>query len=74
MKIIIEVELDLEEAMTETGIDKLTDHEASMFEYFVERQLEAYNPDQVISWLELKMNDRLCRLFREGFEIHAERR
>lgn len=73
MKITIEVELDLTDAMQETGIKKLTDHEQSLFEYFVEKQLEDYRPAQVIAWLELKQSDPLAKLFREGFDILAER-
>jgi hypothetical protein len=71
MKITIEVNLDLTDAMKEKGIKKLTVHEQSLFEYFVEVQLEKYNPAEIISRLELKDNEPLAKIFRQGFEITA---
>lgn len=70
-KIIIEVELDLTDAMEEAGIEELTDQERSMFEFFVEKQLEAYNPDTILDRLEVTKESNLGKIFREGFYISA---
>lgn len=71
--VTIEVELDLADAMDQQGIKELSDHELSLFEYFVEVQLEQYNPAQIIERLELEPDSKLAKIFREGFDISAKR-
>jgi hypothetical protein len=72
MEVKVLVTLDLTDAMKERGIDKLSQHEISLFEYFVEKQVEDYNPQAVISRLELKPDEPLSKIFREGFDVIAE--